>query len=65
MSDGNNWNRDVFAFTIALQNVVWGIVQLIAGMLDDKFVIINANEPAPLIMDPTYFIERTDAARII
>ena len=31
------WNRDVFGFAIALQNLVWGIAQPFVGGLADKF----------------------------
>src|ERR1700757_1473220 len=31
MSSANHWGRDVFAFALALQNLLWGIGQPIAG----------------------------------
>ncbi|HXD52049.1 MAG TPA: MFS transporter, partial [Burkholderiales bacterium] len=31
------WNRQTFAFAIALQNLVWGCAQPFAGMIADKF----------------------------
>ena len=31
------WNRETFAFAIALQNLVWGCAQPFAGMIADKF----------------------------
>ena len=31
------WGRETFAFSIALQNLVWGISQPFAGMLADRF----------------------------
>lgn len=37
MSDANHWGRDVFAFAIALQNVLWGAGQPVAGMVADRF----------------------------
>jgi len=37
MSDMHGWGREVFAFAIALQNLLWGFGQPIAGMLADKF----------------------------
>jgi MFS family permease len=33
----HGWGRDVFAFAIALQNILWGIGQPLAGMLADRF----------------------------
>ncbi|MGH8718288.1 MAG: MFS transporter [Burkholderiales bacterium] len=32
-----NWGREVFAFAIALQNLVWGMLQPFAGMIADKY----------------------------
>jgi MFS family permease len=37
MSAANHWGRDVFAFALALQNLLWGIGQPIAGMIADRF----------------------------
>jgi MFS family permease len=31
-----NWGRGVFAFAVALQNLVWGLVQPFAGMIADR-----------------------------
>ena len=31
------WGRETFAFSIALQNLVWGVAQPFAGMLADRF----------------------------
>ncbi|MGH8726612.1 MAG: MFS transporter [Burkholderiales bacterium] len=36
MSADLNWGREVFAFAIALQNLVWGIFQPFAGMIADR-----------------------------
>ena len=33
----NGWGRDVFAFAIALQNILWGFGQPLAGVLADRF----------------------------
>jgi MFS family permease len=35
----NHWGRDVFAFALALQNLLWGIGQPVAGMIADRFGI--------------------------
>ncbi len=32
-----NWGREIFAFAIALQNLVWGVSQPFTGMLADRF----------------------------
>jgi predicted MFS family arabinose efflux permease len=33
----HGWNRETFAFALALQNLVWGFTQPIAGALSDRF----------------------------
>ncbi|SDI06534.1 Nitrate/nitrite transporter NarK [Pseudomonas benzenivorans] len=37
MSAEFGWGREVFAFAIALQNLVWGLAQPFAGALADRF----------------------------
>jgi len=37
MTAVNHWGRDVFAFAIALQNLLWGVGQPLAGMIADRF----------------------------
>lgn len=37
MSSEFGWGRDVFAFALALQNLIWGAAQPFAGMMADKF----------------------------
>ena len=37
MSAANHWGRDVFAFALALQNLLWGIGQPIAGIIADRY----------------------------
>jgi len=32
-----NWSRETFAFAIAIQNLVWGVSGIFAGMLADRF----------------------------
>ncbi len=34
---GNGWTREIFGFSIAVQNLIWGIAQPITGMLADRF----------------------------
>src|SRR5579862_9419089 len=41
MSVVNHWGRDVFAFALALQNLLWGIGQPIAGMIADRFGVVR------------------------
>src|SRR3546814_20921818 len=31
------WGREVFALSIAIQNLVWGVAQPIAGMVADRY----------------------------
>ena len=37
VSDDLGWGREVFAFSIAVQNLFWGLSQPIAGAIADKF----------------------------
>jgi MFS family permease len=37
MSLDLGWGREVFAFAIALQNLMWGVLQPFAGMIADRF----------------------------
>src|SRR5690349_614316 len=37
MSSANHWGRDVFAFALALQNLLWGIGQPLGGIIADRF----------------------------
>ena len=37
MSSANHWGRDVFAFALAVQNLLWGAAQPIAGAIADRF----------------------------
>jgi MFS family permease len=37
LSSANHWGRDVFAFALALQNLLWGMGQPVAGMIADRF----------------------------
>src|SRR5215470_1557852 len=37
LSQANGWGRDVFAFALALQNLLWGIGQPFAGAVADRF----------------------------
>jgi MFS family permease len=37
LSSTNHWGRDVFAFALALQNLLWGVGQPIAGAIADRY----------------------------
>jgi MFS family permease len=37
LSNANHWGRDVFAFALALQNLLWGVGQPLAGIIGDRF----------------------------
>ncbi len=37
LSQANHWGRDVFAFALAIQNLLWGIGQPVAGAVADRF----------------------------
>jgi MFS family permease len=37
ITSANGWGRETFAFTIALQNLIWGAVQPITGALADRY----------------------------
>jgi len=41
LSSANHWGRDVFAFALALQNLLWGIGQPLGGMVADRFGTIR------------------------
>lgn len=37
ITQAQNWSRETFAFAIAIQNLVWGVSGIFAGMLADRF----------------------------
>lgn len=37
ITQDQNWSRETFAFAIAIQNLVWGVSGIFAGMLADRF----------------------------
>jgi MFS family permease len=37
LSNANHWGRDVFAFALAVQNLLWGVAQPIAGSIADRY----------------------------
>jgi MFS family permease len=40
-SQANGWGRDVFGLALAVQNLLWGLGQPLAGMLADRFGIVR------------------------
>jgi MFS family permease len=40
-SQAYGWGRDVFGLAIAIQNILWGLGQPMAGMLADRFGIVR------------------------
>ncbi|HEY4541468.1 MAG TPA: MFS transporter [Noviherbaspirillum sp.] len=37
LTEQNGWGREVFAFAVGLQNLMWGVAQPFAGALGDRF----------------------------
>jgi MFS family permease len=37
LSSANHWGRDVFAFALAIQNLLWGVGQPLGGIIADRF----------------------------
>jgi len=37
LSSANHWGRDVFAFALAVQNLLWGVGQPLGGIIADRF----------------------------
>ena len=37
MTQAQSWSRETFAFALAIQNLVWGLSGIFAGMLADRF----------------------------
>jgi MFS family permease len=37
LSSENHWGRDVFAFALALQNLLWGVGQPLGGIIADRY----------------------------
>jgi MFS family permease len=37
MSQANGWDRDIFALALAIQNILWGLGQPIAGAIADRY----------------------------
>jgi MFS family permease len=40
-SNANGWGRDVFGLALAVQNILWGLGQPLAGMLADRFGVVR------------------------
>src|SRR6202043_1696878 len=41
LSMANHWDRDVFSFALAVQNLLWGVGQPFAGGIADRFGTIR------------------------
>ncbi|MEX0584440.1 MAG: MFS transporter, partial [Natronospirillum sp.] len=37
LSEARGWGRDVFALALAIQNLAWGVVAVLAGGLADRY----------------------------
>jgi MFS family permease len=37
MSQANGWDRDIFALALAIQNILWGVGQPLAGAIADRY----------------------------
>ncbi|SFS13304.1 MFS transporter [Yoonia litorea] len=67
MSEALGWSREVFALSLAIQAICWGITQPLAGMLADRFgsgrvlaagaaIAATGFAIRGLIIDPTVFV---------
>ena len=45
LSQANGWGRDVFALALAIQNLLWGLGQPLAGAIADMVIELEAIEP--------------------
>jgi len=37
ITEAHDWNREIFALAIAIQNLIWGAAQPVAGMMADRY----------------------------
>jgi len=37
MTEARDWSREIFALAIAIQNLMWGLAQPVAGMMSDRY----------------------------
>jgi hypothetical protein len=56
-SQANGWGRDVFGLALAVQNILWGLAQPLAGMLADAvlsilFGLLSAVINLPIVEKP-------------
>ncbi len=49
VTDANQWGREVFALTIALQNLIWGLSQPFTGALADRLGAMRVSMMSMLI----------------
>ena len=48
-SEVNAWGRDVFAFALAIQNLLWGVGQPFAGAIADRFGTVRVLSAGALL----------------
>jgi MFS family permease len=48
-SEANAWGRDVFAFALAIQNLLWGVGQPFAGAIADRFGTVRVLSAGALL----------------
>src|SRR5262249_59019938 len=49
LSRAHGWGRDVFAFALAIQNLLWGIGQPFAGAIADRFGTVRVLSAGALL----------------
>src|SRR5690349_17927353 len=49
LSQSGNWGRDVFSFAVAIQNLLWGVGQPIAGGLADRYGAVRVLSAGALL----------------
>src|ERR1700740_361218 len=52
MSQAHGWGREVFALALALQNLLWGVGQPLAGAIADRFGTVRVMCAGGLMFGP-------------
>ncbi len=52
MSSAHGWGRDVFAFALAIQMLLWGAAQPFAGALADRFGAVPVLSAGAMLYAP-------------
>ena len=60
LSEANHWGRDVFAFALAIQNLLWGVGQPFAGAIADRF-----GAPRVLAVGAILYVRKRSAGRYV